>query len=215
MDSIVLASNNPGKLREIRALLDGSPLTCQAQDELGVSSVEETGLTFIENALIKARHAAEQTGYAAIADDSGLCVDALSGAPGIYSARFAGQGATDEENLQKLLSSLAQVPAEDRTARFQCVIVYLRHEKDPAPVVCQGTWEGVITNTPRGENGFGYDPVFLVPELGQTAAELSSDIKNQHSHRGQAVRQLATELRVVAAGRYPNRGSSKQSSSGE
>ena len=177
---IVLASNNPGKVREISQLL------------------EETGLTFVENAILKARNTASHTGLAAIADDSGLEVDALDGAPGIHSARYAGVNGNDQANITRLLRELADVPEAQRTARFQCLMVYLRHAADPTPIICQGTWEGRVLFAPRGERGFGYDPVFFVPTHNCSAAELSPDIKNQLSHRGQALRKLLQALHKTA-----------------
>jgi XTP/dITP diphosphohydrolase len=194
-ESIVLASNNSGKVREINALLANEQIRVIPQGELGVTEAEETGLSFVENAILKARNAAAQAGLGAIADDSGLEVDALDGAPGIYSARYAGAGASDLANLEKLVEALRDVPEEARTARFQCLMVYLRHAADPTPVICHGTWEGRILLAPRGENGFGYDPVFLVPQEGRTAAELPPDLKNRLSHRGQALRKLVDFLR--------------------
>jgi XTP/dITP diphosphohydrolase len=189
----VLASNNPGKAREIGQLLAGHEITVRPQSDFGVPEAAETGLTFVENALIKARNAAQHSGLPAIADDSGLEVDALNGAPGIYSARYAGD-AGDGANNEKLLAALQTVPEEERTARFQCVMVYLRHADDPTPLICQGTWEGRILTAPQGENGFGYDPVFFVPAEGCSAAELAADRKNALSHRGQALRQLLAAL---------------------
>ena len=165
------------------------------QTEFDVPEIEETGLTFVENAILKARNAAQHTGLPAIADDSGLEVDALNGAPGIYSARYAGEGASDEQNLTKLINTLAGVPEAERTARFQCLMVYMEHELDPTPIICQGSWEGRITEAPQGESGFGYDPVFFVPTHGCTAAELSAEEKNRLSHRGQALQQLLHALR--------------------
>lgn len=191
---IVLASNNPGKLREIGQLLAGHDITIQPQSDFDAPDVEETGLTFVENAILKARNAAHYSGLPAIADDSGIEVDALNGAPGIYSARYAGSGASDRNNLQKLLDELKDVPETKRSARFQCLIVYLRHEKDPTPLIYQGTWEGRILPEPRGTSGFGYDPIFFVPEKDCTSAELSPEEKNQLSHRGQALRQLVSAL---------------------
>ena len=186
----VLASGNPGKLREINQLLSGLHITAIPQTEFDVSDVEETGLTFVENAIIKARNAAQHTGLAALADDSGIEVDALNGQPGIYSARYAGKGATDQDNLDKLLEALKDTSEQDRSARFQCVMVYMRHANDPTPIICQGTWEGSILHAPRGENGFGYDPVFFVPTHQCSAAELDSETKNKLSHRGQALTKL-------------------------
>ena len=195
-ETIVLASSNAGKVREINQLLSSSRITVIPQSELGVTDAEETGLTFVENAILKARNAATHSGRAAIADDSGLEVDALSGAPGIYSARYAGGGASDRDNLNKLLADLRDIPDEQRTARFQCLMVYMRHGNDPTPIICQGTWEGRILLTPRGANGFGYDPIFFVPTHGCSSAELDAEVKNGLSHRGQALRQLAEALRA-------------------
>lgn len=192
---IVLASNNPGKVREIGQLLAPLELDVVPQSGFDVPEAEETGLTFVENAILKARHAAELTGLPAIADDSGIEVDALQGRPGIYSARFAGKGAGDTENLNKLLKELEGVPEEERSARFQCLMVYMRHENDPTPIICQGTWEGRILTEARGSGGFGYDPVFLVPDRGCTSAELPAEEKNRLSHRGQALRKLLDALR--------------------
>ncbi len=185
MQKVVLATGNPGKVRELADLLADFGLDVVAQTDLGVESAEETGLTFIENAILKARHAARITGLPAIADDSGLAVDALGGAPGIYSARYAGVDADDQQNLDKLLAALKDVaPGERRAAQFHCVLVYLRHAEDPTPLVCHGSWGGEITEQAAGEGGFGYDPVFYVPELGQTAAELTREEKRAISHRG-------------------------------
>ena len=191
---LVLASGNKGKLREINQLLTGLHIEAIPQTEFNVPDVEETGLTFVENAIIKARNAAEHSGLPALADDSGIEVDALNGEPGIYSARYAGKGASDEDNLTKLLQALKDVPDIERTARFQCVMVYMAHAKDPTPLICQGTWEGRILYEPRGENGFGYDPVFFVPTHSCSAAELESSVKNQLSHRGQALRKFLVLL---------------------
>ena len=192
---IVLASNNAGKVREINQLLNGSGLVVVPQSTFNIPDADETGLTFVENAILKARHAAELSGLPAIADDSGLEVDALNGAPGIYSARFSGPGATDEKNLHKLLDELQDVPQEKRSARFQCLMVYMQHAKDPTPIICQGTWEGMIALAPEGENGFGYDPVFFVPTHQCTSAQLPAETKNQLSHRGQALQKLIHELK--------------------
>lgn len=191
---LVLASGNKGKLREINQLLHGLHIEAIPQTEYNVPDVEETGLTFVENAIIKARNAAEHAGLPALADDSGIEVDALNGEPGIYSARYAGKGASDEDNLTKLLQALKDVRDTERTARFQCVMVYMAHAKDPTPLICQGTWEGRILYEPRGENGFGYDPVFFVPTHSCSAAELESSVKNQLSHRGQALRKFLALL---------------------
>jgi XTP/dITP diphosphohydrolase len=194
MKNIVLASSNKGKVREINQVLAGTGLQVQSQSEFGVVDAEETGLTFVENAILKARNAARHTSLPAIADDSGLEVDALAGAPGIYSARFAGEGASDQANLEKLLLELEAVPEEQRTARFQCLMVFMRHAGDPTPLICQGTWEGRILFAARGDNGFGYDPVFHVPAHGCSSAELPAETKNSLSHRGQALRQLVAAL---------------------
>jgi len=199
MKQIVLASGNPGKVREINQLLADLGLQAHPQSEFGVADIEETGLTFVENALIKARNAARHTGLPAIADDSGIEVDALQGAPGIYSARYAGAGASDRANLEKLLNELREVPEAGRSARFQCLMVYLRHADDPTPIICQGTWEGRILFEPRGANGFGYDPVFFVPTHGCSSAELEPGVKNALSHRGQAMRKLVAALHDSAA----------------
>jgi XTP/dITP diphosphohydrolase len=193
-EAIVLASNNAGKVREINQLLDGTGIRVVPQGDFGVPEAEETGLTFVENAILKARNAAQHSGLPAIADDSGIEVDALHGAPGIHSARYAGPGSSDEDNLGKLLHALEAVPEAERGARFQCVLVYLRHASDPTPLICQGTWEGRILEAPRGENGFGYDPVFYVPTHGCSAAQLDPAIKNELSHRGQALRRLRQRL---------------------
>jgi XTP/dITP diphosphohydrolase len=196
MKRIVLATGNLGKVREINELLANHDLGVVAQSDFNVPEAEETGLTFVENAIIKARNAAAHTGLSAIADDSGLEVDALGGAPGIYSSRYAGKSASDRDNLEKLLADLGDLAAEQRSARFQCLMVYLRHAKDPTPILCQGTWEGQVLFAPRGSNGFGYDPVFYVPSHNCSSAELPPDIKNRLSHRGQALRKLIAALRA-------------------
>lgn len=195
MQKVVLATGNPGKVRELADLLADFGLDVVAQTKLGVDSAEETGLTFIENAILKARHAAQITGLPAIADDSGLAVDALGGAPGIYSARYAGQDASDRQNLDKLLVALKDVPQGGRGAQFHCVLVYLRHAKDPTPRVFHGNWAGNITLQPAGEGGFGYDPIFYVPELGRSAAELSREEKSAVSHRGKALKLMLEAMR--------------------
>ena len=189
---VILASGNAGKLRELSALLNEKEVDLIPQSEFKVSDVEETGLSFVENALIKARHACAETGMPALADDSGIEVDVLHGEPGIYSARYAGvSGATaDAANNARLLEELEQIPELQRTARFQCVIAYLRHDKDPMPLICQGTWEGQILFAESGDNGFGYDPLFYVPTHGCSSAELDAEVKNSLSHRGQALRAL-------------------------
>ncbi len=196
---IVLASNNAGKVREINELLEPTGIRVRPQGELGIDEAEETGLSFVENAIIKARHAARASGLPAIADDSGLEVDALDGAPGIYSARYAGAGAGDADNCEKLMAALEGVEEEARGARFQCLMVFMRHAEDPTPFISQGTWEGRILPAPRGANGFGYDPVFLVPGLGQSAAELDAATKNALSHRGQALAHLVEYLSKAAS----------------
>lgn len=200
-DAVVLASNNAGKLGELRALLAQVGLDLISQGELGVSAAEETGATFVENALLKARHAARASGRAALADDSGLEVDWLHGAPGAHSARFAGADADDARNNQKLLTLLRDVPAARRGARFRCILVYVDSATDPAPLICEGVWEGHILEQSRGTHGFGYDPLFLIPELGRTAAELTASEKNALSHRGRALRMLLTKLRPRVAAR--------------
>lgn len=200
---IVLATTNPAKLREFEDLLVPWRVEVLAQSRFTHGSVPEAGLTFVENALLKARHAAEKSGLPAVADDSGLEVDALAGRPGIYSARYAGPGASDTDNLQRLLVDLAGVPHEKRAARYRCALVYMRFAADPAPVVCQASWEGTILAEPRGQGGFGYDPIFQVAGLDATAAELSAEHKNQLSHRGKALRLLVQELE--ASGFLPGR----------
>lgn len=194
---VVLASGNRGKLREINQILAGLHMEAVPQSDFQVPDADETGLSFVENAILKARHAARLTGLPAIADDSGLEVDALQGAPGIYSARYAGVGASDADNLQKLLTALTDVPEAGRTARFQCLMVFMTHALDPTPLICQGTWEGRILHAPRGDNGFGYDPVFWVPGENRAAAELPPAIKNRLSHRGQALARLLAALQAV------------------
>ncbi|MCK5720114.1 MAG: RdgB/HAM1 family non-canonical purine NTP pyrophosphatase [Thiomargarita sp.] len=194
MKTIVLASSNQGKLREFNQMLHDFDYEVVPQGQFKVSDVAETGLSFVENALIKARNAAEHTNLPAISDDSGIEIDALDGAPGIYSARFAGEKATDEQNNQLLLDKLKNVAESERTARYHCVIVYMRHAKDAMPIICYGTWEGRIIMEARGQNGFGYDPFFYVPTHHCTAAELTSEIKNELSHRGQALRILRKQL---------------------
>ncbi|OYD25516.1 RdgB/HAM1 family non-canonical purine NTP pyrophosphatase [Oceanimonas baumannii] len=187
---IVLASGNAKKVAELQSLLGGLGMSVVPQTELGVSDADETGTTFVENAIIKARHAAQVTGLPAIADDSGLAVDALGGRPGVYSARFAGPDASDRQNLELLLEQMQDVHADARQATFWCVLVYMRHADDPTPLICTGRWQGEITTVPQGEHGFGYDPVFRVPEAGKTAAELTPAEKNRHSHRASALHQL-------------------------
>ena len=192
---VVVASGNPAKLRELSDLLQGFRFELLSQSSLGVSSIEETGATFVENALLKARHAAQCTGLAAIADDSGLEVDALDGAPGIYSARYAGAHADDAANNAKLIDALAGIPAQSRSARYRCVLAWVSSADDPHPLIAAGCWDGEIVDLPRGNGGFGYDPYFWLPALGKTAAELPADEKNRLSHRGQALRILVEKLR--------------------
>lgn len=191
---LVLASGNPGKLKEFRELLEGLPYALVSQRELGIADPEETGQTFIENALLKARHAALASGLPALADDSGLVVDALDGRPGLYSARYGGAGLDDAGRVQLLLKELAGVPVGRRTARFVCAAVWLRHAADPLPDVVVSVWEGSILESPRGDGGFGYDPVFLDPGSGKSAAELDRDLKNQRSHRALALSLLRRRL---------------------
>lgn len=192
---IVLATGNPGKVAELSQMLAPFNMQIVPQTELGVSDADETGLTFVENALLKARHAALITDLPAIADDSGLAVDVLGGAPGIYSARYAGEKASDKANIEKLLDAMAQVPDGERTAQFHCVLVYLRHAEDPTPIICHGVWPGTITREAAGDNGFGYDPVFYVGSEGCTSAELTPPQKQKLSHRGKALSQLIAQLR--------------------
>ena len=195
---LVLASGNAGKLAELRALLAGDGFVLRAQSEFGVADAEETGLSFVENALLKARHAARATGLPALADDSGLCVDALGGAPGLYSARYAGPGGDAARNVERLLGELEGVADEGRGASFHCCIVLLRHAGDPRPLVVEGDWRGRILPAPRGAGGFGYDPVFLEPDSGLTAAELPAVRKNAISHRGRALAALRARLHELA-----------------
>ena len=197
MIELVLASGNPGKLRELAALLDDLGYHLSPQSQFGVPEVAETGTTFVENAIIKARHAAEITGLPALADDSGIEVDALDGAPGVYSARFSGDGATDASNNALLVEKLREVPPGERGARYRAVIVLMRHAADPSPLICEGSWQGQIQLQPAGDGGFGYDPYFYLPELGCTAAELDADEKNRRSHRGQALAELKRRLETA------------------
>jgi XTP/dITP diphosphohydrolase len=191
---VVLASSNAHKLREIGEILAPSGIELVPQTALGIAAAAETGRSFVDNALLKARHAAAQARLPAIADDSGIEVDALAGRPGVHSARYAGAKASDEQNLQKLEQELALVPNDRRGARYVCAMVYVRYAADPSPLVCEGHWAGCIAHERRGSNGFGYDPVFFVPELGLTAAELDPGVKNALSHRGQALRALLAGL---------------------
>ncbi len=191
----VLATGNKGKVKEMSELLNSFSIEVLPQSHFDVSEVAETGTTFVENAIIKARHAAKVTGLPAIADDSGLEVDFLNGQPGIYSARFAGKNASDRDNIDLLLSKLEGVGREQRRARFQCVLVYMRHALDPTPIICQGTWEGTISETIQGENGFGYDPIFWIESEQCSSAQLSKERKNELSHRGQALAMLVEKLK--------------------
>lgn len=195
---IVLASGNPGKIREIQAILAGHPII--PQSEFNVTEAEETGTTFIENAIIKARHATLYSNLPAIADDSGLVVDALDGAPGVISARYAGTGSNDRQNLEKLLQDLEGVPDELRSARFICVMVFMQHANDPVPLIAQGVWEGRILTHSAGENGFGYDPVFWAPEHRCASAELPAEIKNSISHRALALKRLSALIEARETG---------------
>lgn len=198
MQKVVLATGNPGKVAELSELL--KPLNKQiiAQSEFAIEDAAETGTTFVENAIIKARHAAKITGLAAIADDSGLAVDYLNGAPGLYSSRYAGEDANDHDNVLKLLDAMKQVPPAQRGAEFHCVLVYLRHADDPAPLICHGNWRGSITEEIHGAGGFGYDPVFWVEQHQATSAQISKAEKNALSHRGIALRQLLAQMEAQA-----------------
>jgi XTP/dITP diphosphohydrolase len=190
----VLATGNKGKVKEMSELLNSFSIDVLPQSHFDVQDVPETGTTFVENAIIKARHAAKITGLPAIADDSGLEVDFLNGQPGIYSSRFAGEGATDQDNIDLLLNKLEGVGKAQRTARFQCVLVYMRHALDPTPIICQGTWEGEIIEAMQGKNGFGYDPTFWIENEQCTSAQLSKQRKSELSHRGQALAMLVEQL---------------------
>jgi XTP/dITP diphosphohydrolase len=196
---VVLATGNPGKLQELREMLEPLAIEVVPLSAFTRTAVAETGLTFVENAIIKARHAAQLAQLPAIADDSGLEVDALHGAPGIYSARYAGEHASDQDNLRKLLAALAGRPVAERAARYCCALVYMRREHDPFPLVSQASWEGRIAAAPRGSGGFGYDPVFELPQRDMTVAELPAAEKNQLSHRGQALRGLVAQLKKEVA----------------
>ena len=194
MQKIVLATNNQGKVNELQNLLADAGFDIIAQSQFNLPDADETGLTFVENAIIKARYAAKLTGLPAIADDSGLVVEALNGQPGIYSARYAGEHGNDESNNQKLLQALQPIPQEKRSAYFYCALVFMRHENDPTPIICLGKWNGLILNELKGKGGFGYDPLFYIPELNCTAAELTKEQKSNISHRGQALKQLIKEI---------------------
>ncbi|WP_020210682.1 RdgB/HAM1 family non-canonical purine NTP pyrophosphatase [Gilvimarinus chinensis] len=191
---VVLASSNPGKLNEFQQLLANVGFEVLPQSQFNVADAAETGLSFVENAIIKARNACRTTGLPALADDSGIEVDYLKGQPGIYSARYSGPNATNESNNTKLLQALQGVPASERGARYQCVLVYMRHSEDPTPLICQGSWEGRILEAPTGTGGFGYDPLFFAPEHGCSAAELSKDEKGKISHRAKALQSLLSQL---------------------
>lgn len=197
MNRLVLASGNAGKLAEFKAMLAHLPYDIVPQKELGVQDVPETGLTFVENALIKARHASAVTGLPALADDSGLIVDALGGAPGLYSARYAGQPTSDAANNAKLLEAMREIPDDQRRARFYAVIVLLRHPEDPQPLIAEGAWEGRIIRELRGNGGFGYNPLFLDPDHGLTAAEMETALKNRLSHRARALEVLHQQLTTL------------------
>jgi XTP/dITP diphosphohydrolase len=194
LDKVVLATGNKGKVKELACMLSGLGIEVFPQSEFSVVDVAETGTTFVENAIIKARHAAKQTGLPAIADDSGLAVDALSGKPGVYSARYSGDQATDQSNITKLLDAMADIPKDKRQAKFLCVLVFMRHADDPTPIICQGEWSGEITTKQQGENGFGYDPVFWVDTQNCSSAQLSPAQKNAFSHRGKALKLLLAQL---------------------
>lgn len=196
LSKIVLASNNQGKVKELASMLEPLGIEILSQKDFKLASIEETGLSFVENAILKARYVAKQTGLPAIADDSGLCVDALNGAPGIYSARFAGEDATDDSNNQKLLEALTDIPEEQRGAHFRCALSLVRSAEDPIPIICEGIWRGRILSDARGDNGFGYDPLFYVEELQKASAELSPEIKNLHSHRAKALGLLIDQLKL-------------------
>ncbi len=191
---VVLATGNKGKVKELARMLSCLDFEALPQSEFDVTEVAETGTTFVENAIIKARHAAKQTGLPAIADDSGLAVHALGGEPGVYSARYSGDQATDQSNITKLLDAMASIPIEKRQAKFLCVLVFMRHADDPRPIICQGEWCGEIATEQQGENGFGYDPVFWVKEQNCSSAQLSPEHKNTLSHRGKALKLLLTQL---------------------
>lgn len=195
MKQLVLATGNAGKLKELQALLADLPYAIVTQKSLGVTDADETGLSFVENAILKARHAARATGLPALADDSGLCVDVLGGAPGIYSARYSGEGATDARNNDKLLEVLRPLRGgAPVTARFVCVLALVRHADDPLPLLCQAEWKGEILEAARGDQGFGYDPLFWLRDEGLSSAELPRERKNVISHRGQALTQLKTRI---------------------
>jgi len=203
MSKVVLATGNQGKVKELAHLLSEQNIEIVPQSEFDVPEVAETGTTFVENAIIKARHATKITGLPAIADDSGLEVDALNGAPGVYSARYAADitegEPSDDDNTNKLLAALANIADEQRTARFHCVLVYMKHENDPTPLICHGVWQGSISREKQGEQGFGYDPIFWQNDLKMSSAQLERDIKNRLSHRGQALAKLVAKLTLAAS----------------
>lgn len=194
---IVLASNNAGKLREFKQILEPLGIEIIPQGDLNIPASDEPFDTFLENALLKARHASRASGLPALADDSGICVDALNGAPGIYSARFSGENATDALNNQKLIEQLQGI--NNRHAHYVCLLALVKHPKDPEPLIAQGNWHGLVVDSPKGAGGFGYDPHFYLPDLQMCAAELSADLKNQHGHRGQALQKLVAELKTLKA----------------
>jgi len=195
MKKLVIASNNPGKLREIDRILQPLGLEVLPQSAFNIPEVDEPYCTFIENCLTKARHASELAGLPALADDSGICIDALNGAPGVYSARFAGEPKSDQRNNEKMIELLKH--ETNRKAHYYCVIILVRHPHDPQPIIAEGSWHGEIIDTPRGDGGFGYDPYFLVPGFNQTGAELPADVKNGMSHRGKALAELVTKLKLA------------------
>jgi len=202
MSTIVLATGNQGKVKELASLLATHQIEIVPQSNFDVSEVAETGTTFVENAIIKARHAAKITGLPAIADDSGLEVDALNGAPGVYSARYASDindNPSDNDNTDKLLNALKGIPDHKRTARFHCVLVYMKHENDPTPIICHGVWQGSISREKLGEHGFGYDPVFWQEDRQMSSAQLPREVKNKLSHRGQALAELVKKLAIEQA----------------
>lgn len=196
MQKIVLATNNQGKVNELQKLLADAGFNIIAQSEFNVPDADETGLTFVENAILKARHTAKLTKLPTIADDSGLVVNELGGEPGIYSARYAGEHGNDKNNNKKLLQALANTPKEKRTAYFYCALAFMHHEKDPTPIICLGKWHGMILKEEHGQGGFGYDPLFYIPELGCSAAELTKEHKSRISHRGQALKQLINKIKT-------------------
>tara|TARA_R110002110_G_scaffold65206_4_gene179937 strand:+ start:17835 stop:18446 length:612 start_codon:yes stop_codon:yes gene_type:complete len=194
---LVAATDNQDKLKEIKSCLESLPIELIPQSFFNVPSVEETGLSFIENAILKARHAAKYSDLPCIADDSGLAVDALGGAPGIYSARYAGKDARAEDNIKKLLAAIKSLKGEDRQARFYCVLAFVKHYNDPTPIICQAQWEGRLLEQPVGTGGFGYDPIFFIPNLNCTAAELELEQKNHISHRAKALNEFSDKIKIA------------------